>query len=82
MVKVRITETPRELELDGVRLDGLIQGMVRDISSLMGAWLITEGYAELEMRQTRQDRRALTGVRRRRRHPSRRRHTERRAAPD
>jgi hypothetical protein len=81
-VKVRITETPRELELDGVRLDGLIQGMVRDVSSLMGAWLITEGYAELEMRQTRPDRRAITDVRRRRRHPSRRRHTERRASPD
>jgi len=74
-VKVRITEKPRELEIDGVRLDRLIQGMVRDVSSLMGAWLITEGYAELEMRQTRRDRRALTGVRRRR-------HTERRAAPD
>ena len=81
-MKVRITQKPRELELDGVRLDGLIQGMVRDVSSLMGAWLITQGYADLEMRQTRQDRRALTGVRRRRRHPSRRQHTERRAAPD
>ena len=74
-MKVRITQKPRKLELDGVRLDGLIQGMVRDVSSLMGTWLITEGYAELEMRQTHQDRRALTGVRRRR-------HTERRAAPD
>ena len=81
-MKVRITEKPREFELDGVRLDGLIQGMVRDVSSLMGTWLIIKGYAELEMRQTGQDRWELTGVRRRRRHPSRPRHTERRAAPD
>jgi hypothetical protein len=55
IVKVRITEKPREHELDGVRLDGYLRGMVRDVSPLMGAWLITEGYAEPEMRQTRED---------------------------
>jgi hypothetical protein len=81
-VKVRITEKPREPELDGVRLDWLIQGMVLDVSPLMGAWLITEGYAELEMRQTSQDRRELIDGRRGRRHLPRRRHTERRASPD
>jgi hypothetical protein len=54
-VKVRITEKPREHELDGVRLDGYLRGMVRDVTPLMGAWLITEGYAEPEMRKTRED---------------------------
>jgi hypothetical protein len=78
-VKVRITETPREVELDGVSLDGLIQGMVRDVSPLMGAWLVTEGYAVPEMRQTREDRREITRGGQRRQS---RRQTERRAVPD
>ena len=54
-MKVRIKEKPRETELDGVRLDGYISGMVRDVSSLMGAWLIVNGYAEPEMRETREE---------------------------
>ena len=49
-MKVRITHTPRERELDGVRLDVLKTGMVRDLSSTLGSWLLLEGYAELEMR--------------------------------
>jgi len=49
-VKVRITRTPRERELDGVRLDVLKAGMVRDLSSTLGFWLIMQGYAEPEMR--------------------------------
>ena len=49
-MKVRIKEKPREPELDGVRLDGYVTGMVRDVSSLMGTWLIMSGYAEPEMR--------------------------------
>jgi hypothetical protein len=49
-VKVRITHTPRERELDGVRLDVLKTGMVRDLSSTLGSWLIMQGYAEPEMR--------------------------------
>jgi hypothetical protein len=50
-VKVRITETPREMEIDGVRLDGFRPGTVRDVSSLLGAWLVAERYAEPEMRK-------------------------------
>ena len=49
-VKVRITHTPRERELEGVRLDVLKTGMVRDLSSTLGLWLIMQGYAEPEMR--------------------------------
>jgi hypothetical protein len=54
-VRVRITEKPREAELDGVKLDGYLRGMVRDVSPLIGAWLIMQGYAELEMRETADD---------------------------
>jgi hypothetical protein len=50
-VKVRITEKPRERELDGVRLDGLERGAVREVSPSIGSWLITQGYADPEMRQ-------------------------------
>jgi hypothetical protein len=45
-----MTHTPRERELDGVRLDVLKAGMVRDISPTLGSWLIMQGYAEPEMR--------------------------------
>jgi hypothetical protein len=54
-VKVRITQKPREHDLDGVRLDAFIAGMVREVSPLIGAWLVTEGYAVPEMRQTREE---------------------------
>jgi hypothetical protein len=50
-LKVRITETPRESEVDGVRLDTLTRGSVREVSSSIGAWLIAEGYAAPEMRR-------------------------------
>jgi hypothetical protein len=49
-MRVRIKVTPRELELDGVRLDGFERGTVRDVSASIGSWLIAEGYAEPEMR--------------------------------
>jgi hypothetical protein len=49
-VKVRITETPREPELDGIRLDKFVSGEVRDVSASIGAWLVAQGYAEPEMR--------------------------------
>lgn len=51
-MKVRITETPREPEVDGVHMDVLAPGMVRDVSSSIGSWLIVRGYAEPEMRRT------------------------------
>ena len=49
-MKVRIKETPREQEIDGVRLDRLSKGMVKDVASSLGVWLIAEGYADGEMR--------------------------------
>lgn len=49
-VKVRIKETPREHELDGIRLDNFHHGEVRDVSPSIGSWLVAEGYAEPEMR--------------------------------
>ena len=50
-MKVRITEKPREQELDGVRLDRLERGSVREVSPSIGSWLITQRYADPEMRQ-------------------------------
>jgi hypothetical protein len=49
-VKVRIKTTPRETEVDGVKLDRLSAGTVRDVSSSIGLWLIAQGYAVPEMR--------------------------------
>jgi hypothetical protein len=50
-VKVRIKETPREDELDGVRLNSMKPGTVREVSASIGAWLIAERYAVPEMRR-------------------------------
>ena len=66
-VKVRIKATPREHELDGVRLDRFARGDVRDVSPSIGSWLIAEGYAEAEMRQgDRPEDQEFTGVKVRR----------------
>ena len=54
-VKVRIRQTPREDELDGVQLAGLRPGMVKDVSASVGSWLIAERYAIPEMRRTAED---------------------------
>jgi hypothetical protein len=54
-VKVRIKARPREQEIDGVRLDRLVAGSVTNVSATLGTWLITEGYAEPEMRQERRE---------------------------
>jgi hypothetical protein len=51
-VKVRIKKTPPIPEVDGVRLDDFRPGTVREVSATIGAWLITEGYAEPEMRRS------------------------------
>jgi hypothetical protein len=51
-VKVRITEKPRERELDGVSLDRLERGAVKEVSPSIGSWLIAQGYAAPEMRQS------------------------------
>lgn len=50
-MKVRITRKPVEREVDGVNLDRLTSGAIRDVSTSLASWLIAEGYAEPEMRQ-------------------------------
>ena len=37
--------------MDGVNLDRLAPGTVRDVNSSIGSWLIAEGYAVPEMRR-------------------------------
>ena len=54
-MKVRIRRKPREDDLDGVSLDALQPGMVREVSASVGSWLIAEGYAVPEMRRTAED---------------------------
>ena len=49
-MRVRIRTTPVEREMDGVKLDRLAPGAVRDVSTSLAQWLIVEGYAEPEMR--------------------------------
>jgi hypothetical protein len=49
-VRVRITRKPLEREIDGVSLDRMIPGCVREFFSTMAAWLIAEGYGVPEMR--------------------------------
>ena len=51
IVKVRIRKTPEISELDGVRLDGMTPGAVREVSPSIGSWLVAEHYAEPEMRR-------------------------------
>ena len=51
-VRVRISKTPVQREMDGVKLDRLAPGSVRDVSPSIAAWLIAEGYATPEMRMT------------------------------
>jgi hypothetical protein len=54
-VKVRIRKTPREEELDGIRLDSMQPGMVKEVSASVGSWLVAERYAVPEMRRTNED---------------------------
>ena len=54
-MKVRIRKTPREEELDGIRLDSMRPGMVKEVSATVGAWLVAERYAMPEMRRTTED---------------------------
>jgi hypothetical protein len=51
-VRVRITERPRERDIEGVSLDTLRPGSVCDVSATVGSWLILQGYAYPEMRHT------------------------------
>jgi hypothetical protein len=54
-LRVRILSTPVEQELDGVRLDVLTPGSVRDVSVPVATWLIAQGYAQTEMRHVDED---------------------------
>jgi hypothetical protein len=49
-MKVRIKTVPRERQIDGIQLDNLIPGSVREVSASLATWLVAQGYAELEMR--------------------------------
>ena len=49
-MKVRIRQTPLEKEVDGVPLDALRPGLVREVSASVGTWLVAQGYALPEMR--------------------------------
>lgn len=51
-VKVRIIETPHELEMEGVKLSNMAPGSVLEVSPSIGSWLIVQGYAALEMRSS------------------------------
>lgn len=53
VVKVRIKTTPSEREIDGVKLDNMDPGSVREVSASIGSWLIAQGYADAEMRSSR-----------------------------
>ena len=55
VVRVRITRKPTEREVDGVNLDRLAPGAVRNVSTSIASWLIAEGYAEPEMRNRSRD---------------------------
>jgi len=55
-MRVRIVRAPVQREVDGVPLESLARGTVRDVSPIIGAWLIAEGYAEPEMRAPRPER--------------------------
>ena len=50
-MKVRISKKPDVEEIDGVRLDDMQPGSVREVSSSVGSWLIAERCAEPEMRR-------------------------------
>ncbi len=51
-MKVRIKTTPQPREIDGIKLDDMEPGTTREVSSIVAAWLVAEGYAEPEMRHT------------------------------
>jgi hypothetical protein len=50
-VKVRIRKTPEVEEVDGIRVNDMEPGSVREVSSSIAAWLIAERYAVPEMRR-------------------------------
>jgi hypothetical protein len=61
-VKVRIKSVPLEREIDGVRLDRFERGSICEVSASVGAWLITQGYADAEMRRSPYDYQRFNGI--------------------
>jgi hypothetical protein len=55
-VKIRIRTTPREREIDGIKLDRFRPGTVCNVPTSLGSWLIVEGYAMPEMRSSQRGR--------------------------
>ena len=49
-MRVRIRKKPDVEELDGVRLDDMRPGSVREVSASIGTWLVAQRFAEPEMR--------------------------------
>lgn len=50
-MKVKITRTPAEQEIDGIDLTRFTLGSICEVSPTTAAWLIAEGYAVPEMRK-------------------------------
>jgi hypothetical protein len=50
-MRIRIVAKPVEEEIDGLKLSGFRPGMVRNVSSVLGLWMIAQGYAQPEMRE-------------------------------
>ena len=49
-MRVRIVRKPVERELDGLKLDGFVPGLVVDVTPAIAVWLIAQEYAVVEMR--------------------------------
>ena len=49
-MRVRIIRKPVEHELDGLKLDGFVPGLVIDVTPAIAVWLIAQDYAVVEMR--------------------------------
>jgi hypothetical protein len=50
-VRLKIVRSPVERELDGLKLDGFLPGLLVDVTPSVALWLIAQDYAVLEMRQ-------------------------------
>jgi hypothetical protein len=62
-VRVRITDRPRERDIEGVSLDRMLPGTVCDVSSSVGTWLIVQGYGYPEMRRATEEDEVTSDIR-------------------
>ena len=82
-MKVRITDTPRERELDGVELRKFVRGSVCNVSASIGTWLVAQGYALAEMRrETPSEEQQFSGIKAQPAVAHDRRRTDRRRSTD